>query len=280
MTAGCDPGGGRGLQELPRRGCGRRRRGAASRARASSSYTARLEPDVKIMDFVDAQPEFTKAFWDYLDLLVTDERIARGRELLAAACRRVRGGRARLRGRPPHHRGDLGHRDEIRHRRGRAAGDPLDRDARLRRAAAGLFQGRVSRRAGDPASRRYPARAAEGLVGRRVRPDAVHADGVQALRGRFRRRRAARRGRLGARCDRLDREPSEEGRLGRRGRPGATRSCCRRASTSCSPIRRASSPWREWARLGVARAGGAAVPASGRQGLSVRPGGRARAVHS
>jgi len=46
-------------------------------------FTAGLEPDVKIMDFVDAQPEFTKAFWDYLDLLVTDERIARGREILA-----------------------------------------------------------------------------------------------------------------------------------------------------------------------------------------------------
>src|SRR2546423_5951354 len=46
-------------------------------------FTADLEPDVKIMDFVDAQPEFTKAFWDYVDLLVTDERIAKGRELLA-----------------------------------------------------------------------------------------------------------------------------------------------------------------------------------------------------
>jgi len=46
-------------------------------------YASGLEPDVKIMDFVDAQPEFTKAFWDYLDLLVTDERIARGREILA-----------------------------------------------------------------------------------------------------------------------------------------------------------------------------------------------------
>src|SRR2546430_2463735 len=45
-------------------------------------FTADLEPDVKIMDFVDAQPEFTKAFWDYIDLLVTDERIAKGRELL------------------------------------------------------------------------------------------------------------------------------------------------------------------------------------------------------
>ena len=27
------------------------------------------------MDFVDAQPEFTKAVWDYLDILVTDERL-------------------------------------------------------------------------------------------------------------------------------------------------------------------------------------------------------------
>ena len=54
-------------------------------SRASfEKFTADLEPDVKIMDFVDAQPEFTKAFWDYVDLLVTDERIAKGRELLVA----------------------------------------------------------------------------------------------------------------------------------------------------------------------------------------------------
>ena len=52
-------------------------------SRASfEAHTAGLEPEVKIMDFVDAQPEFTRAFWDYVDLLVTDERIARGRELL------------------------------------------------------------------------------------------------------------------------------------------------------------------------------------------------------
>jgi lytic murein transglycosylase len=52
-------------------------------SRASfDAYAAGLEPDIKIMDFVDSQPEFTKAFWDYLDLLVTDERIARGREVL------------------------------------------------------------------------------------------------------------------------------------------------------------------------------------------------------
>jgi len=44
--------------------------------------TAGLTPDLSIMDLLDAQPEFTKSPWDYLDALVSDERIARGRELL------------------------------------------------------------------------------------------------------------------------------------------------------------------------------------------------------
>lgn len=46
------------------------------------TYTRDLTPDLKIMDLVDAQPEFTLAFWDYLDRLVGEERILRGRELL------------------------------------------------------------------------------------------------------------------------------------------------------------------------------------------------------
>jgi lytic murein transglycosylase len=46
-------------------------------------YTADLTPDLRIMDLLDAQPEFTKTFWEYLDLLVSPERIQRGRELLA-----------------------------------------------------------------------------------------------------------------------------------------------------------------------------------------------------
>ncbi|MGH6981688.1 MAG: lytic murein transglycosylase, partial [Stellaceae bacterium] len=45
--------------------------------------TAGLTPDLSIMDLLDAQPEFTQSPWDYLDLLVDDARIARGRELLA-----------------------------------------------------------------------------------------------------------------------------------------------------------------------------------------------------
>jgi membrane-bound lytic murein transglycosylase B len=46
-------------------------------------FTVGLAPDLSIMDKLDAQPEFTKATWDYLDVLVSDERIARGREVLA-----------------------------------------------------------------------------------------------------------------------------------------------------------------------------------------------------
>jgi membrane-bound lytic murein transglycosylase B len=46
-------------------------------------FTAGLTPDLHIMDLLDAQPEFTKAPWDYLDLLVSDDRIARGRALVA-----------------------------------------------------------------------------------------------------------------------------------------------------------------------------------------------------
>jgi len=44
---------------------------------------AGLTPDLRIMDLMDAQPEFTKSFWDYLDILVNEQRIADGRAILA-----------------------------------------------------------------------------------------------------------------------------------------------------------------------------------------------------
>jgi lytic murein transglycosylase len=47
------------------------------------SQTAALTPDLRIMDLLDAQPEFTKSFWDYLDILVNNQRIENGRALLA-----------------------------------------------------------------------------------------------------------------------------------------------------------------------------------------------------
>ena len=62
-----------------------------------AAYTAALTPDLRIMDLLDGQPEFTKSFWDYLDLLVNDTRIEQGRALLAATSHDLRCGGARLR---------------------------------------------------------------------------------------------------------------------------------------------------------------------------------------
>ena len=46
-------------------------------------FSAGLAPDLRIMDLMDSQPEYTKSIWDYLDILVNDNRLARGREILA-----------------------------------------------------------------------------------------------------------------------------------------------------------------------------------------------------
>jgi peptidoglycan lytic transglycosylase B len=48
-----------------------------------TAHTAGLAPDLRIMDLLDGQPEFTKSLWDYLDLLVSEARIEQGRALLA-----------------------------------------------------------------------------------------------------------------------------------------------------------------------------------------------------
>ncbi|MEW6641572.1 MAG: lytic murein transglycosylase [Pseudomonadota bacterium] len=59
---------------------------AARRGVSQESYrrfTEGLTPDLRIMDLMDSQPEFTKAIWDYLDVLVSDARMQRGREVLA-----------------------------------------------------------------------------------------------------------------------------------------------------------------------------------------------------
>jgi membrane-bound lytic murein transglycosylase B len=46
-------------------------------------FTAGLTPDLRIMDLMDSQPEFTKSIWNYLDILVNENRLAKGREILA-----------------------------------------------------------------------------------------------------------------------------------------------------------------------------------------------------
>ena len=53
---------------------------------------AGLAPDLRIMDLMDAQPEFTKAIWEYLDILVNEARMAYGREILRPNTSRLRRG--------------------------------------------------------------------------------------------------------------------------------------------------------------------------------------------
>ena len=54
-------------------------------SRASfATHTAGLTPDLSIMDLLDRQPEFSKPIWEYLDGAVSETRVRRGRELLAA----------------------------------------------------------------------------------------------------------------------------------------------------------------------------------------------------
>ena len=47
------------------------------------THVAGLTPELHIMDLLDTQPEFTRSVWDYLDLLVSEERIQKGRAILA-----------------------------------------------------------------------------------------------------------------------------------------------------------------------------------------------------
>src|SRR6202140_1857241 len=47
-------------------------------------FTAGLTPDLRIMDLLDSQPEFSKSIWDYLDILVNHNRLAKGKEILAS----------------------------------------------------------------------------------------------------------------------------------------------------------------------------------------------------
>lgn len=53
------------------------------RAEAFDTHTAGLAPDMAVIAFLDAQPEFVTPIWDYLAALVDDERVADGQAMLA-----------------------------------------------------------------------------------------------------------------------------------------------------------------------------------------------------
>ena len=104
-------------------------------------FTAGLTPDLRLMDLMDSQPEFTKSIWDYLDILVSDNRLAKGREILAkykpqfdAAEKAYGVDRYTI-------AAIWGIEFELFHPDGRSQRGAVDRDARLRRPPPGLFQG-------------------------------------------------------------------------------------------------------------------------------------------
>jgi len=51
--------------------------------RSFEALTAGLTPDMKIMTFMDAQPEFSKPMGEYVNMLVSERRVTRGKEILA-----------------------------------------------------------------------------------------------------------------------------------------------------------------------------------------------------
>jgi len=51
--------------------------------RTFEMVTRGLEPELRIMVLLDSQPEFSKPIWEYLDILVSDDRIATGKEAVA-----------------------------------------------------------------------------------------------------------------------------------------------------------------------------------------------------
>ena len=116
---------------------------------AYDTYTRDLTPDLRIMDLVDAQPEFTSSFWDYLDILVGEERIR------AAARCSPKTARPSMRWRSQYGvdryviAAIWGIESKYSTMMGERSVRAFDRDARLCRAPAGLFPQRISRRGRD-----------------------------------------------------------------------------------------------------------------------------------
>ena len=225
------------------------------------------------MDYVDSQPEFTKAFWDYLDLLVTEERITEGRELLAANA---------------------------------ATFDAVEKAYGVDRYIIAAIWG-VETKYGTVAGERPVIRSTATLacVGRRqayfkdeflatleilqrgdIRPEQLKGSwagafgATQFMPTAFKRYavdfdRDGRRDIVGNRRRHrgVDREPSEARRLGRRARPGATRSSCRQNFNYmlADPARKLTLA--EWARHGVTRPGGAPFPRTGDRATLFIPAG-------
>ena len=196
---------------------------------------AGVTPDLRIMDLLDSQPEFTKAPWEYLDILVTDARIADGRAILAKH-RAPFDAMERAYGVDRHVIAAIwGIEFELRHGDRRPLGDPFDRDARPASAAGRTISAtncsprwRSSRAATSASSIcAAPGRARSGRRNSCRRPTAASRSMPTATAGAM----------SWSRCPISSprRRTTSSAKAGSPDRAGATRSSCRAASISCSP---------------------------------------------
>ncbi len=137
------------------------------------------------MDLMDSQPEFSKSIWDYLDILVSDARLQKGREILAAnksqfdAVEKAYGVDryvlAAIWAIKSNYSTQIGDRDVVR--------------STATLACVGrrqeYFREQFLSDSRNPGSGRYCSGTSEGLLGRCIRSDPVHADNLQALRRRL-----------------------------------------------------------------------------------------------
>ena len=143
--ARCGPGAARRPISAPAsRACAARRPPRAFPAQAFDAATRGLEPDLKILELMDNQPEFKTPIWDYLAALVDEERVQDGRaamrqwgQALAAAEARYGVDRYVIAGR-------LGRRIEFRQGYRRPAAGAVARDPRPATARAGATISRAS----------------------------------------------------------------------------------------------------------------------------------------
>ena len=142
---------------------------------------ADIQPVAQILERDRTQAEFALDLTSYLKRRLTRATVRTAqqmhnqhRALIDKVGKQVRRPAARP------HRG-LGPRVELRPLRRRPADDPGAGHARLRSAARDAVPERAVQRARDRQPRRHRAGAAEGIVGRRARPAAVHAVDLPAV---------------------------------------------------------------------------------------------------
>ena len=75
---------------------------------------------MRVLEFETNDPEFKTPIWDYMAVLVDDERVADGKAAMTAHVGALARRRGAVRRRPLCHRGDLGRRVELRPRHGRS----------------------------------------------------------------------------------------------------------------------------------------------------------------